>query len=224
MSIIADELGYSEDKIAYDKKAENLITRINHLLWDEATGFYYDRDERTGERIPVKAVSGFTPLWLGIASPEQAKRLVYEHLLDPGEFWTKYPVASYAKSEPDYCPYSDGLYANWRGPNWIPTTYMIFHGLMKYGYFDIAKFLAYQTFDMVLHKNRNTREFYNAETGEGYNLDSFCGWSVLAYYMPLEFELLYDPTDVQNRCIFPLEELLSVDPPLYPKTSAQVAV
>ncbi len=199
MIVIAEHLGFSEDKKEFEDHCGNLISLINSQLWDPETGFYYDRDEKTGRRITIKAVSGFTPLWAGLASPEQARRLIFDHLLNPDEFWTNYPAATYAKTEPDY--YQGDKDVNWRGSNWIPTTYMIFHGLMRYGYREIAEYLAYKTFEMALLKNRNTREFYNAVTGEGYGLDPFYGWSILAYFMPLEFELSYDPTDILNENI-----------------------
>jgi len=219
MTVIAGHLGYAEDKKAFEEQVDRLISLINSNLWDKDTGFYYDRDEKTGLQIQVKAVSGFTPLWVGIASPEQARRLVYEHLLNPDEFWTDYPVATYARTEPDY--YQGNKDVNWRGSNWIPTTYMVFHGLMKYGYYDIAGYLAYKTFEMVLQKDKNTREFYNAVTGEGYGMDPFYGWSTLAYYMPLEFELSYNPTNLLNKEIKPLGELYAIDPPVYPKMNRQ---
>lgn len=72
---------------------------------------------------------------------------------------------------------------------------MIFHGLMDYGYTDIAKELAYKTFDMVLSEDE-TREYYNGETGTGEGLNPFWGWSSLAYVMPLEYEMEYNPSAI----------------------------
>ena len=89
------------------------------------------------------------------------------------------------------------------GPTWIPTNYMAFHGLMKYGYKDAAKELAEKTFEMVLSEDA-TREYYNAENGCGMGLNPFWGWSTLAYFMPLECELGYDPTDLQFADYVPL--------------------
>ena len=50
--------------------------------------------------IRVKFIAGFMPLYAGIASPRQARRLVREHLLNPKEFWLRYPVATYAGNKP----------------------------------------------------------------------------------------------------------------------------
>jgi hypothetical protein len=76
---------------------------------------------------------------------------------------------------------------------------MVFHGLLDYGYTDLAKELARKTFDMAFVRNKITREYYNAETGAGNGLNPFWGWSTLAYFMPFEYELKYDPSALQNN-------------------------
>ena len=93
----------------------------------------------------MRSVAGFVPLFCGVATPERAKRIVEEHLLDRKSFWTRYPVASYAMDEPDYTQEWEGSNCSWRGPAWIPTNYMIAHGLNEYGYRDHAHELARQT-------------------------------------------------------------------------------
>ena len=203
MAIIADELGREDDATSFREQAAGLAKTINEVFWDEKDAFYYDRNEKTGERVRVKSVAGFTPLWARVASPAQANRLIKEHLLNPKEFWLNYPVSSYARTESDY--YQGSLHGecNWRGSTWIPTNYMIFHGLLHYGYRDAARQLAERTYHMVLDVNPVTREYYNAETGAGEGLERFWGWSSLGCVMPLELELNYDPTDL-NATIQPI--------------------
>ena len=199
MAIIAEALGYSDDKKDFLAHAEKLKTLINKNLWDEKTGFYYDRNEEDGKITYVKSVSGFSPMWTEVASRAQVRRMVNEHLTNPLEFWLAYPVSGYAKTEPDYYR-GTRKECNWRGSAWIPTNYMICHGLVKYGYKKLAKELADKTFNMVLNNN-TTREYYDAETGQGYGMDPFYGWSSLAYYLPLEIEMRYDPTELTNKKI-----------------------
>jgi glycogen debranching enzyme len=75
---------------------------------------------------------------------------------------------------------------------------MIFHGLLRYGYAEIAKQLALKTFRLVLDENPVTREYYDADTGKGNGMNPFWGWSALAYIMPLECVTAYDPTDLSG--------------------------
>ena len=198
MAFIAGKLGKSDDQKAYEAHAVALAKAVNAILWDEKDGFYYDRNEQTGQPIRVKSVVGFLPLWAGIATPERAKRLVMEHLTNTNEFWLNYPVATYAASEPDYYQGRRQRECNWQGTSWIPTDYMVMHGLLRYGFKDVARELARRTFKMVLDENATTREFYDADTGKGNGMNPFWGWSSLAYVMPLEVELGYDPTEIQT--------------------------
>lgn len=211
LSELAKMLDKKEDETLFAQKAEVVKEAINDLLWDEETGFYYDRLESTGELNKVKGVSGFTPLYAGIASKSRADRLVKEHLLNEGEFWAKYPVNTLAQNEAEYDqsgaqPPSGRC--NWNGTTWIPFNYMVFHGLLDYGYDDIAKELAYKTFELVYKQNILTREYYNSDTGEGYGRNPFYGWSTLAYFMPLEYELGYNPTKIKKMKILPLATMI----------------
>jgi len=199
MKIISDRLGKTRESKEYAEQAKKLAAKINKTFWDEKDGFYYDRDEQTGKLVKVKSVTGFIPLWVGIVSPKRAERLVKEHLINPKEFWTEFPVAGYAKTEPDYAQGDIRDWGcNWRGTTWIPTNYMIMHGLIDYGYKEIAQQLAQKTLNLVFKKNEVTREFYNGETGKGCGLKRFWGWSSLAYIMPFELEMNYNPTQLAN--------------------------
>jgi hypothetical protein len=75
---------------------------------------------------------------------------------------------------------------------------MIFHGLVRYGFDKAAQELAQRTQQLALEQNAVTREYYNSETGQGYGMNPFWGWSSLAYLMPLEYDLHYDPTDLTS--------------------------
>jgi putative isomerase len=212
MALLAEKLGLPDDVKLYRDHALKLKKLINKTFWDEKDGFYYDRDEQTGALVKVKSVAGFMPMFIGAASKKQAERLVKEHLLNENEFWTEFPVPAYSKTEPDYDQHAPTAgECNWRGTAWIPTNYMVFHGLMDYGYVDIAKTLASKSFTMVYKANNVTREYYNAETGAGFGLNPFWGWSTLAYFMPFEFVLEYNPSALDNKPIRAIgKELLGI--------------
>jgi len=208
MKIIADALNLKDDATMYESHAARLKELINKYLWDEKTGFYYDRNETDGKVTYVKSVSGFTALWSKVASANQAKRLV-KHLTDTCEFWLPYPVPSYAKTEPDYYQGSISGECNWKGSTWIPTNYMICHGLVDYGYKSLAKKLASKTYQLVM-KNTTIREYYNAETGQGLGMDPFYGWSSIAYFLPLEIKMKYNPTNLSNKKIIQLSKEIDI--------------
>ena len=198
---------YGKDALAaeYTAKADTLAQRIRDVLWDDADGFFYDRNVRfrealrsrhagwaaaqnypNEERIRVKSVAAFVALWAGVATPEQARRMVFEHLFNPREFWTPYPVAALARSERWYSRdhHPGDMGCNWRAKVWIPTNYIVYRGLRAYGYRDLATLVAQQTHALV--QRTGNREYYDAETGAGDGLDPFWGWSLLAHFLPYE--------------------------------------
>jgi len=197
MAVIATHLKLDADSKAFDRHADQLIEIMNFAFWDEKQGMYFDRNEKTGKRIFVKSATNFMPLFAGAATPERAKRTIHERLLNPDEFWLAFPVASYAKTEPDYYQGSHNE-CNWRGSTWAPTNYMIFQGLRRYGYHAEARALATRLFNMALLKNPMLREYYNAETGEGLGQTRFWGFTALYYGMLLESILDYDASTLDK--------------------------
>ena len=216
MAVIATALGNKADAAAFNRHGDEVVKLINAVFWDETQGMYFDRNEKTGQRVYVKSATNFTPLFAGAATPERARRMVHEHLLNPAEFWLTYPVASYAKTEPDYY---QGSYheCNWRGSTWAPTNYMIFQGLQAYGYHTEARELARRLFTMAVLRNPVLREYYNAESGDGLGQTRFWGFTALYYGMLLESYANYDASSLDKplRPIIPQE--LGVQFPALPK-------
>ena len=167
---------------------------IQKQCWDEQTGFYYDVNAHTGARMDIRSVAGFAPLWAGVADAEQARRAVYDHLLNPEEFWRPWPIPAYSAGWSGYADeYLPGdIGCAWRRNTWIPTNYYTFQGLRRYGYTGLAKILADKTYELV--DRAGLREYYATESGEGRGLDPFWGWSLLAVFMPFEARTGYDPT------------------------------
>jgi putative isomerase len=214
LAALAKEEGLAQE---YTRKAEERAARIRETMWDEVEGFFFDHNARVGESlmskhagwasslngqpvelIRVKSASAFTALWAGVATPEQARRMVFEHLFTAKEFWTPYPVAALAKSERWYT--SDWLPAdlgcNWRAKTWIPINYMVFHGLRNYGYTDLSMLVAERTYQLV--KTSGDREYYDTETGQGCGLDPFWGWSLLGHFMQYEAGSQHDITNLMD--------------------------
>jgi hypothetical protein len=164
---IAHELGYSQDEQHFQQQYEQVKKRINEVLWDEKTGMYLNRTwpEEGGEFSYRKSPVMFYMMAAGIPSPEQAHRLVYEHLLNPKEFWGDNVLPSISRDDPAF---PEQYY--WRGTIWPPMNYFTYEGLTRYGYDDVAAKLAEKTFQLV-KRNWDTSgalwENYNSITGEG---------------------------------------------------------
>jgi len=164
---------------------------------------------RTGKQIRIKSVAGFMPLWAGIATEQQAKRLV-EHLTNPKEFWTPYPVPSYARSERNYTqhhvppplldPYYglDDGHSNWLGGVWGHTNYFIVHGLQHYGFDREARTIAQKSYEMSA-PDMQIREFSNAETGVGSGGSWICAGAELSLRL-LQAELTanFSPMPIED--------------------------
>jgi alpha,alpha-trehalase len=60
----------------WQTRAQHRQELINRYLWDEEAGLYFDYNPHKGERRQYEFATTFMPLWAGIASPHQAKRVV----------------------------------------------------------------------------------------------------------------------------------------------------
>lgn len=202
---IAAAKGFRGDAAYFACQAALKKHLIQQLLWNEQDGFYYDRDARTGLPIKVKSVNGLYPLWAGIPDQRQARRLVEEHIMNPREFWSAYPLPSYAMNERNYTqhhvppPLIDIYYAlpeghcNWRGGVWAHGNYMVAHGLERYGFTKEARSLARKSYDLAA-PDPDLYEWYNAETGAHQGSHPLCaGAQVLMRFLPTELDVSINP-------------------------------
>ncbi len=144
LSEMATLLGDKRSAEKHEKKAAILEAKIEKSFWSEEDGFYYDVNAITGKQIKVKVQFAFMAMFLKNARVERIKRLITEHLINPEEFWTKYPVPSVALSESTFTPRT-----MWRGPVWPNMNWLICLGLEAHGYKDIAKEIAVKTVKML---------------------------------------------------------------------------
>ncbi len=133
---IASVLGKKSEAAQYQRKAEELATLVNQLMWDEQRRFYFDLTTK-GERAPVKSIAAFWPLLAKVASPAQAQALATE-LKNAETFNTLHRVPTLAANEPGFEP--EGGY--WKGAVWAPTDKMVIAGLENYGYHELAREIA----------------------------------------------------------------------------------
>ncbi|HLG73606.1 MAG TPA: hypothetical protein VK009_24575 [Chloroflexota bacterium] len=158
-----------------DQRAGKVTSALLEKCWDEEAGVFWDLWGRGESQVKVLTISSLFPIILEDVPDEIVRRLLSDHLLDPAEFWTRYPVPSVALDEPSFDP-SFRSQAIWRGPTWVNTNWYLYYGLVRHGYTDIAAELANRTFDMVMRGGQ--REFFNPLTGEGYGANDF-SWTSL---------------------------------------------
>jgi glycogen debranching enzyme len=167
----------NEEKDAdYFKNQANLISEAmkKYMLEDGIYWSVYQSDNEATvdyKKIKVKTWAMFTPLFAKLVTQKEAEFLVDEHLLNRKEFWLKYPVPTVSADEPSFNP--EGY---WRGPTWIAINFFIFHGLMNYGFLDIAKEI-YQVSKFLVER-QGFREYFNPLTGEGLGAKNFT-WGAL---------------------------------------------
>lgn len=155
---------------------------ILEKCWDEKTKMFYSLGPKN-DYIKTITISNLFPLILPNIPKDKAERIV-EVLTDTNKFWTPYPLPSVALSEPSFDPDFKAKLL-WRGPTWINTNWYLTYGLLRHGFYDIAKDLAHRTFDMVAKEG--FREFYHPLTGKGMRVKNF-GWSTLVATFPKLFE------------------------------------
>jgi len=72
----AEILGDEKEKKSWEEKANKRKTLINMYMWNEQEGFFYDYDYVQKQQSVFLSLAGFVPLWAGLATPEQATRMV----------------------------------------------------------------------------------------------------------------------------------------------------
>jgi neutral trehalase len=196
LAALADRLGKKDDASAYRRAAQGLKEKVQKQMWSEPDGMFLNIDSRTGKFVRIKTWTDLVPLWAGIATPRQAKRMIEEHLLNAKEFWAPQGVRTLAATEPLYDPKA----GYWRGPVWVISDYMLMHGLMDYGYKKEALEVADKTVALLaadLRASGGMNENYNPESGAPAADGHFVSWNLLAGHMREEALQGIDPAQIR---------------------------
>jgi alpha,alpha-trehalase len=114
-------LGRQNEAARWTDRARDRASRINRQLWDEAKGMYFDYNFDRRARRDYPFLTTFYPMWAGIASPDQARRIVGKLPLfeRPGGLQTSTTVSG----------------DQWDAPfGWAPLEWIAVEGLRRYGY------------------------------------------------------------------------------------------
>ena len=143
---IARLRGDPEAAADWDRKAAAVRAALRASLWDEARGTLFDRD-RAGRPIPILVHNPLRCMYWGSLSRDMADRFVREHLLNPREFWTPFPLPSVAVSNPAFRNAPEN---NWSGQPEGLTWQRALFALERYGYTPLVTRLGRILFDAVL--------------------------------------------------------------------------
>jgi Mannosylglycerate hydrolase MGH1-like glycoside hydrolase domain len=185
------------------RQAQDLADAMHAHLWDERDGTFYSADlllrpvddgdwlHRGAPRawssllLRVDSWSSFLPLWAGVASADQAGRML-ERARDGRTFRATYGVRSLSALEKMYDLRASNNPSNWLGPVWGISNYMVFRGLVKYGFEADASELAEKTvrlFGRDLEVSGALHEYYHPDTGDPVMTRGFQNWDFLVLNM-----------------------------------------
>jgi Mannosylglycerate hydrolase MGH1-like glycoside hydrolase domain len=190
----------------YQKDADDLREAIQEHCWDERDGFFYSVDlnllpvdsKRTfglHQGMPrdwpcliqrIGVWSGFLALWAGFATPEQAERIVVGQYRDAKTFNAPFGIRTLSRMEKMYNLRATGNPSSWLGPIWGISNYMVWRGLLNYGFRDDAEELATKTvqlFGRDLERFGTLHEYYQPENGEPILNPGFQNWNYLVLNM-----------------------------------------
>ncbi len=177
-SSVLDALQLKEEAVIMKEKSKGILNSLLNHCWNEKEVLFYDLNvKKQGyEQIHVKTITSLMPLMLNI--PKDIKQDLISHLINPKEFWPKYPIPTVSMDEKTFNPKYNPLL--WRGPTWINTNFFLWNGLKKQNEIKIADELTEKTLNLVIKSGY--REFYNPLTGDGGGAEKF-GWSTLILLM-----------------------------------------
>lgn len=206
MTYLCGRLGFSEVAAHFGRDAADLRLAIQEHCWDERDGFFYSVDLNL---LPVEPQpgfslhqgmprdwpcliqrigtwSGFLALWAGLATREQAARVVAEHLRNERTFNAPYGVRTLSRLEKMYNLRASGNPSSWLGPVWGISNYLTWRGLVNYGFKAEAQELAEKTirlFGRDLERFGTLHEYYQPENGEPILNPGFQNWNYLVLNM-----------------------------------------
>ncbi len=147
-------IGGNSAKVAYLKKKNKMsVNSINRKLFDTSLGVYVHYDLRNKKTIRQISSSSFAPLFCGAPSKAMAKQLV-ETMVEKFGNADTFMCASFDPSSTFFNPKK-----YWRGPVWINLNWIIYNGLIRYGYHEVAKRIKEDSIKLI--ENEGFYEYFD---------------------------------------------------------------
>lgn len=162
-------------------------------MYDKDSGLFFSLDARAGDKpLKLNTLSTFMPLLLENIEQQKIEKLVFDHLVNPDEFWTPYPVPAEPLSNLDEKERAHAesyrKHIIWRGlQTWLLPNWYILRGLYKQeqrfpgkGFASIARELAKRSYELV--KREGFCDYYHSVSGKSSGACGF-GWSTIVIDM-----------------------------------------
>jgi glycogen debranching enzyme len=152
---------------------------------------FYDYDLIKKDWIKRKTISSLIPIYTGLLPKEDAEVILrwITHAHFCGEdSYCHTPTIPSTDLEVSY--FKPMTY--WRGPVWINTNWMIWLGMLKYGYKKEAELIRNGVFELV--ENHGFREFYDPYKGQGLGGKDFSWSAALVIDMIMNKEIGIPPS------------------------------
>ena len=162
LAAMATELGH--DPRPHRAAAVRVTDALTSILYDADAGIFFPRDAHTGELIRTSSIGGLTPLV--VPGLPVAAELVKTALGKRFRLREACPPPSYDLTAADH---DAGRY--WRGPGWVNTGWLVWHGLRLHGETSLADDLRRRLLDRV--RDAGFREYFDPLTGTGHGTDGF---------------------------------------------------
>jgi alpha,alpha-trehalase len=134
-------LGRAADAISWEARARERAARMNRLMWEPNDGLYYDYNFSRKQVRKYPFLTTFYPLWAGIASREQAARVVRNLKL--------FERAGGLQTSTTYSG------SQWDAPfGWAPLELLAVEGLRHYGYDGAADRISQAFLSLIVEQYR----------------------------------------------------------------------
>lgn len=133
------------------------MSAFRQKLWDEQSGMYLAYDRLQKKSIKQYPASGLIPLFCGAPDHTQAESIA--QWLNSQAFagtpeTPTFLCPSYSTTDPRF---DERRY--WRGPVWININWLLYHGLKRYGFEQLARQIRADSFELM--QRFGFWEYYN---------------------------------------------------------------
>ena len=193
--------GDKKEELFWAEKANKRKKTINKFMWSEDEGFYFDYGYAHKRQSDFLSLAGFVPMWAGIATFDQAKRMVRKL----PEFETEFgltitaqrslaPNVSLSRIPLRYRPAIREVIKpkQWDYPNiWPPLEYLTVVGLLRYGFIEDAKRIMLSSLNAHAQIFRSYGTFFERIDGKKgdkptidyhYSIQSGFGWTNAVFF------------------------------------------